>query len=73
MMLFINWDDTTEVTATYDPVANGSADDTGDNCVYYNLYDETETAVSQKATPFTIPDPIAAHDHAVYKVQCLPW
>ena len=44
VMLVINWDDSADVTATYDPVANGSADDAGDNCTYYNLYDETEKA-----------------------------
>ena len=72
-MLVINWDDSEEVTATYDPIAMGSADDAGDNCVYYDLYDETETGKSQKATPFSFPDPIAAHDHVAYKVNCLTW
>jgi len=72
-MLVINWDDSEDVSATYDPVANGSADDAEDNCTYYNLYDETETAITQKATPFSFPDPIAAHDHVAYKVKCLPW
>lgn len=45
VMMVINWDDSEEVTATYDPVANGSADDKGDNCAYYDIYDESETAI----------------------------
>lgn len=73
VMMVINWDDADEITATYDPVAMGSADDAGDNCVYYDLYDATETAVSQKGTVFSFPNPIAAHDHVAYKVKCLPW
>lgn len=72
-MMVINWDDSQEVTASYDPVALGSAMSKNDSCVYYDLYDVTNTPITASGNSFAIPNPIAAHDHVAYKVKCLPW
>jgi hypothetical protein len=70
--LAINWDDENEQTVSYDPVALGSAVSKSDNCKYIDLYDDT-TPITQKASVFNLPNPVAPHEHAAYKVQCLPW
>lgn len=73
MMMAINWDDSADVTVSYDPVALGSAMTVNDSCTYYDLYDETNTPILSSGTTFNFPAPIGAHDHVAYKVKCLPW
>lgn len=70
--LVINWDDSAEITASYDPVALGSAFTVNDNCFYSDLNNDESTFYS-KGTVFNLPNPIKAHSHAAFKVQCLPW
>ena len=58
MMLVINWDDSEEATVSYDPVALGSAITVNDSCVYYDLYDETNTPIAAAGDVFNFPNPI---------------